>query len=60
MGMFDAFDVSASGLTAQRMRMDVIAEKVSFCNSTFTIDALIILNKILNIMYIFFFMLTSL
>ncbi len=36
MGMFDAFDVSASGLTAQRMRMDVIAENVANANTTRT------------------------
>lgn len=34
MGMFDAFDVSASGLTAQRYRMDIIAENVANANST--------------------------
>lgn len=34
MGMFDAFDVSATGLTAQRYRMDIIAENVANANST--------------------------
>ena len=29
MNMFDSFDISASGLTAQRLRMDVIAENVA-------------------------------
>ncbi len=36
MGMFDAFDISASGLTAQRLRMDVIAENVANANTTRT------------------------
>ena len=34
MGMFDAFDISASGLTAQRYRMDIIAENVANANTT--------------------------
>lgn len=38
MGMFDAFNVSASGLTAQRYRMDVIAENVANANTTRTAD----------------------
>ena len=29
MGMFDAFDISASALTAERMRMDVTAENLA-------------------------------
>ena len=36
MGMFTAFDVSASGLTAQRYRMDTIAENVANANTTRT------------------------
>ncbi len=36
MGMFDAFDVSASGMTAQRYRMDVISENVANANTTRT------------------------
>ena len=38
MGMFDAFDISASGLTAQRYRMDVIAENIANANTTRTQD----------------------
>ncbi len=38
MGMFDAFDISASGMTAQRYRMDVIAENVANANTTRTDD----------------------
>lgn len=38
MGMFDSFNVNASGLTAQRYRMDVIAENVANANTTRTED----------------------
>ena len=34
MGMFDAIDVSASGLTAERMRMDVVAENLANAQTT--------------------------
>ena len=34
MGMFDAFDISASALTAERMRMDVTAENLANAQST--------------------------
>ena len=33
MSMFSAFDVTASGLTAQRLRMDVISENVANANT---------------------------
>ncbi|MCR5739548.1 MAG: flagellar basal body rod protein FlgC [Lachnospiraceae bacterium] len=36
MGMFTAFDISASGLTAQRYRMDIISENVANANTTRT------------------------
>ena len=36
MSMFSAFDVTASGLTAQRLRMDVISENVANANTTRT------------------------
>ena len=36
MGMFDSLDISASGLTAQRYRMDIISENVANANSTRT------------------------
>lgn len=36
MGMFSAFDISASGLTAQRYRMDIISENVANANTTRT------------------------
>lgn len=38
MGIFTAFDITASGLTAQRYRMDVIAENVANANTTRTAD----------------------
>lgn len=38
MGMFDAFNINASGLTAQRYRMDVISQNVANANTTRTAD----------------------
>ena len=38
MNMFSAFDINASGLTAQRYRMDVIAENIANANTTRTED----------------------
>lgn len=38
MGMFSAFNVNASGLTAQRLRMDTIAENVANAQTTRTED----------------------
>ena len=34
MGVFSAFDVSASGMTAQRTRLDVISQNIANVNST--------------------------
>jgi flagellar basal-body rod protein FlgC len=34
MGLFDALDISASGLTAQRLRMDVTSENLANAQST--------------------------
>ena len=36
MGLFDSFNIYASGLTAQRYRMDVIAQNVANANTTRT------------------------
>ena len=33
MGMFTAFNINASGLTAQRYRMDIISENVAVLNT---------------------------
>lgn len=38
MGMFDAFNINASGLTAQRYRMDIISQNVANANTTRTAD----------------------
>ena len=38
MGLFDNFNINASGLTAQRYRMDVIAQNVANANTTRTED----------------------
>ena len=38
MSMFTSFDINASGLTAQRYRMDVISENVANANTTRTAD----------------------
>lgn len=38
MGMFDSFDINASGLTAQRFRMDIIAQNIANQNTTRTED----------------------
>ena len=34
MGMFDALEISASGLTAERMRMDVVAQNLANAQTT--------------------------
>ena len=34
MGLFQGFDISASGMTAQRLRMDTIAENIANINTT--------------------------
>lgn len=36
MSLFGAIDISASGLTAQRMRMDIISENIANVNTTRT------------------------
>lgn len=36
MGFFDSMDISASGLTAQRLRMDVISNNIANANTTRT------------------------
>lgn len=38
MSLFSSFDVNASGLTAQRYRMDVISENIANANTTRTSD----------------------
>jgi flagellar basal-body rod protein FlgC len=48
MGMFTAFDISASGLTAQRYRMDVISENVANANTTRTADGTPYVRKVVT------------
>ncbi|HHY41923.1 MAG TPA: flagellar basal body rod protein FlgC [Thermoanaerobacterales bacterium] len=36
MGMFDMMDISASGMTAQRLRLDVISNNIANANTTRT------------------------
>lgn len=38
MGMFTAFDISATGMTAERYRMDIISQNVANANTTRTGD----------------------
>lgn len=38
MSMFSAFDINASGMTAQRYRMDIISENVANASTTRTAD----------------------
>lgn len=38
MGIFNAFAISASGLTAERLRMDVISNNIANVNTTRTIE----------------------
>ncbi|HPI04060.1 MAG TPA: flagellar basal body rod protein FlgC [Candidatus Goldiibacteriota bacterium] len=38
MSAFDAFVISASGLTAERLRMDVISNNIANVNTTKTVD----------------------
>ena len=38
MGLFQSFDISASGMTAERFRMDTISENIANVNTTRTED----------------------
>lgn len=38
MGMYTSFNINASGMTAQRYRMDIISENVANANTTRTAD----------------------
>ncbi|PWK12717.1 flagellar basal body rod protein FlgC [Tumebacillus permanentifrigoris] len=38
MGMFDSINISASGLTAQRLRLDVVSSNISNANTTRGVD----------------------
>ncbi len=46
MGLFQSFDIAASGMTAERFRMDIIAENIANINSTHTEDGEVYRRKI--------------
>ncbi len=48
MGMFTSFDINASGLTAQRYRMDIISENVANANTTRTEDGTPYVRKVVT------------
>ena len=48
MGLFDNFNINASGLTAQRYRMDVIAQNVANANTTRTGDGTPYVRKVVT------------
>ena len=48
MGLFTAFDINASGLTAQRYRMDIISENVANANTTRTKDGTPYVRKVVT------------
>ena len=48
MGMFTSFDINASGLTAQRYRMDIISENVANANTTRTKDGTPYVRKVVS------------
>ena len=48
MSMFSAFNVNASGMTAQRLRMDIISENVANANTTRTEDGTPYVRKIVT------------
>ncbi|MCR4907432.1 MAG: flagellar basal body rod protein FlgC [Lachnospiraceae bacterium] len=50
MGVFDSFGINASGLTAERFRMDVIAENVANANTTRTDDGTPYKRKVVTFM----------
>lgn len=48
MSMFSAFNVNASGMTAQRFRMDVISENVANASTTRTADGSPYVRKVVS------------
>jgi len=48
MGIFDTFSVNASGLTAERFRMDIIAENIANANTTRTSDGTPYVRKVVT------------
>ena len=48
MGMFDSFDINATGMTAQRFRMDIISQNVANASTTRTEDGSPYVRKIVT------------
>lgn len=48
MGMFTSFDINASGLSAERYRMDIISENVANANTTRTKDGTPYVRKVVT------------
>ncbi len=48
MGIFDSFSINASGLTAERYRMDIIAENVANANTTRSADGTPYVRKVVT------------
>ena len=48
MGMFDSFDINATGMTAQRFRMDIISQNVANANTTRTSDGTPYVRKVVT------------
>lgn len=48
MGMFTSFDVNASGMTAERFRMDIISENIANANTTRTEDGTPYVRKVVT------------
>ena len=48
MGICDSFDINASGLTAQRYRMDIISQNLANANTTRTADGTPYVRKVVT------------
>ena len=48
MGMFDAFDINATGMTAHRFLMDIISQNVANANTTRTSDGTPYVRKVVT------------
>ena len=48
MGLFDSFDISASGMSAQRYRMDIISQNVANAETTRTEDGTPYVRKVVT------------
>ena len=48
MGIFDSFDINASGMTAERFRMDIIAQNIANANTTRTEDGTPYVRKVVT------------